>query len=107
MLPEDTPSTSKPATEAVTSSAPVAEMDKKFIVKHKYEAAQKDELQLKPGDIVQMLEDVEPGWALGKVIEILCPNCGSNDVRRQTKYPSWFFSFIPDGPSSGGICPPY
>ncbi|XP_075243175.1 uncharacterized protein LOC142337656 isoform X3 [Convolutriloba macropyga] len=63
---EDTPSTSKPATEAVTSSAPV-EMDKKFIVKHKYEAAQKDELQLKPGDIIQMLEDVEPGWALGKV----------------------------------------
>ena len=42
--------------------------EKKFVVKHKYEAAQKDELTLKPGEIVVLVEDVEPGWAHGKVL---------------------------------------
>ena len=39
----------------------------KFVVKHKYQAAQPDELTLKPGDVVVHVAAVEEGWAQGIV----------------------------------------
>ncbi|XP_063723910.1 SH3 domain-containing kinase-binding protein 1-like isoform X3 [Symsagittifera roscoffensis] len=63
--------TSKPVASADGESAVVmtsSSGEKKFVVKHKYEAAQKDELTLKPGEIVVLVEDVEPGWAHGKLV---------------------------------------
>jgi hypothetical protein len=58
------------------------------IVRFSYAAQQEDELNLKEGDKLEVLEDVEDGWARGQLL-----NADGNVSGRTGMFPTNFVSF--------------
>ena len=58
---------------------------------HAFDAESDSELSIQPGDLIVVLEDIDPGWSIGEIL---------GDEQRQGMFPSTYCTLVDSTPAS-------